>query len=89
MIMAKPRKKKYTTGDQLHFIITGDFVETANAFFDHCDAEMLNASSVIRRAMAEWLDRSGKGSTQESENGIVWRPGPETAQIQGHPGWIV
>ena len=48
--MARPRKKEYKTGDQLHFIITEDFVETANAFFDHCDEEMLNASSVMRRA---------------------------------------
>ncbi len=69
--MARPRKKEYHTGDQLHFIITEDFVETANAFFDHCDARMLNASSVIRRAMEEWLERAtGRDEAERGRDGI-------------------
>ena len=88
--MAKPRKKEYQTGDQLHFIITEDFVETANAFFDHCDEEMLNASSVIRRAMTQWLDRAkGKeGSGPSMWEGMAEDTRPESSQIQTHPGWI-
>ncbi|MCK5038314.1 MAG: hypothetical protein KAS16_04385 [Thermoplasmata archaeon] len=88
--MAKPRKKEYQTGDQLHFIITEDFVETANAFFDHCDEEMLNASSVIRKAMTQWLDRA-KG--KEGSGPSMWEDirddtVHESSQIQAHPGWI-
>ena len=89
--MAKPRKKEYHTGDQLHFLISEDFVETANAFFDHCDEEMLNASSVIRRAMTEWLERSMK-SKKESDGTGIWTSKvedikSEPPQIQGHPNW--
>ena len=56
--MAKPRKKRYETGDHSHFIITDDFTDSANRFFKHCDANMINASGAMRRAMTEWLDRN-------------------------------
>ncbi len=55
--MARPRKKNYETGDQIHFLISDDFVSTANRFFEHCDANMINASAAMRRAMTEWLDK--------------------------------
>ena len=74
--MARPRKKEYKAGDQLHFIITEDFVKTANAFFGHCDEEMLNASSAIRRSMEEWLDRARKGKGPGQD--VSWPGGTES-----------
>ncbi len=65
--MARPRKKEYKAGDQLHFIITEDFVDSANAFFGHCDEEMINASSAIRRSMEEWLYRASKGKGPDQD----------------------
>lgn len=67
--MARPRKSEYRAGDQLHFIITDDFVDTANAFFRHCDEHMLNPSAVVRKAMTLWLDTAtGQGGGGEADN---------------------
>ncbi len=87
--MAKPRKKEYKTGDQLHFIITEDFVDTANAFFGHCDKEMLNASSAIRRSMEEWLNRvsKSKGSGLEMSRPGDAESGSESQATHARSSW--
>ena len=48
-------KKRYNSGDQMHFIVTEDFVEFANAFKEYCEANSINTSSAIRDAMVQWL----------------------------------
>ncbi|MFH0816285.1 MAG: hypothetical protein V1934_05670 [Methanobacteriota archaeon] len=50
-------KGVYGAGDQLHFIVTEDFVETANEFMRFCRANSINTSAAIRTAMSDWLEK--------------------------------
>lgn len=49
-------KEQYTSGDQIHFIITADFEKTANDFMKFCRMNSINSSSAIRAAISDWLD---------------------------------
>jgi len=48
-------KKRYIAGDQIHFIVTEDFLETANEFRTYCEANFINSSGAIRNAITGWL----------------------------------
>jgi len=48
-------KKNYKPGDQIHFIVTEDFAETANDFKIYCESNSINTSAAMRNAIAEWL----------------------------------
>ena len=52
--MSKNRKKEYLPGDQMHFLVIGDFVKIANEFVDYCEENAINSSGAIRIAMTEW-----------------------------------
>lgn len=54
--MEKESGKKYSKGDQIHFIVTEDFVDTANEFVAYCKANSINASQAMRVAIADWLN---------------------------------
>ena len=49
------RSKKYKSGDQINFIVTRKFVETANDFAAYCEENGVNFSEAIRKAMDTWL----------------------------------
>ena len=51
----KGAKKSYERGDQIHFIVTEDFVKTINDFVSHCKSNSINPSEAMRSAIAEWL----------------------------------
>ncbi len=53
--MEKKGNKKYSKGDQIHFIVTEDFVDTANEFITYCKANSINASEAMRVAISDWL----------------------------------
>jgi len=53
--MRKRGKGSYAKGDQIHFIVTEDFVDAANEFVLFCDRNHMNVSAVIRDAISEWL----------------------------------
>jgi hypothetical protein len=55
--MPKKQKKGFAKGDQMHFVITDNFVATANEFISYCDANAINASGAIRNAIADWLGK--------------------------------
>lgn len=55
--MRKRGKGSYTKGDQMHFIVTEDFVEVANEFVVFCERNSMNVSGVIRDAIQDWLRR--------------------------------
>ena len=52
--MSKGRVK-YKAGDQIHFIITDEFVDISNSFRLFCDNNNINFSGAIREAMVKWL----------------------------------
>jgi hypothetical protein len=72
MINKKPK------GNQIHVVVTKDFMETADEFFIYCRENGYNASKVIRDSMARWLKeqkeqkqeltriRSGKKALQKT-----------------------
>ena len=49
------KKESYTSGDQIHFIVTEDFVKTVNDFTSYCQKNSINFSGAIRLAIANWL----------------------------------
>lgn len=55
--MRNGQRKHYSKGDQIHFIVTEDFVEVANEFVIFCDKNSMNVSRVIRDAIADWLNK--------------------------------
>jgi ribosomal silencing factor RsfS len=55
--MRDGQRKQYSKGDQIHFIVTEDFVEVANDFVIFCDKNAMNVSRVIRDAITEWLHK--------------------------------
>jgi len=54
-LMPERRSKEYSRGDQIHFIVTEDFVDTANQFADFCKSNSMNTSEAMRNAIFEWL----------------------------------
>ena len=59
--------KKYRAGDQIHFIVTRDFVESVNEFALFCDENSINFSNAIRDAMVQWYnDRQAKERRNKS-----------------------
>ncbi|MEW5937581.1 MAG: hypothetical protein AB1665_07175 [Candidatus Thermoplasmatota archaeon] len=62
--MHRHRKGCYSPGDQIHFVVTEDFVSTANEFAVYCEKNSINASKAMREAIANWLrarlEREGK-----------------------------
>ncbi|MFW6040872.1 MAG: hypothetical protein ACOC85_03450 [Thermoplasmatota archaeon] len=54
--MSLKHKKEYYAGDQIHFIITDDFVDTYNEFVQHCDNNFINISKAVRYSIKEWLE---------------------------------
>ena len=55
--MRDGQRKQYSKGDQIHFIVTEDFVDVANEFVIFCDKNAMNVSRVIRAAITEWLQK--------------------------------
>ena len=55
--MRDGQRKQYSKGDQIHFIVTEDFVDVANEFVIFCDKNAMNVSRVIRTAITEWLQK--------------------------------
>ncbi|MCD6383083.1 MAG: hypothetical protein J7L88_01320 [Thermoplasmata archaeon] len=53
-------KKVYRPGDTLHVLITQDFAEVANEFFEFCRRNNYNASDVIRSCIRKWLEERKK-----------------------------
>ncbi len=53
--MEKKGTKKYNKGDQIHFIVTEEFIETANEFVTYCKTNSINASEAMRVAIGDWL----------------------------------
>lgn len=53
--MGRRRKDSYNSGDQVHFILTRDFVEDYNEFVKLCDENSINVSTAIRNAIKRWL----------------------------------
>jgi hypothetical protein len=49
------KKKTFTKGDQVHFIVTEDFVKTVNEFVAYCRDNSINTSAAMRMAITEWL----------------------------------
>jgi len=49
------KKKSFSKGDQVHFIVTEDFVDTANEFVAYCKSNSINTSEAMRSAIANWL----------------------------------
>jgi hypothetical protein len=49
------KKKHFEKGDQVHFIVTEDFVDTANEFIAFCKSNSINTSEAIRAAISNWL----------------------------------
>ena len=59
--MPNNRKKSYTSGDQIHFIVTEDFVDIANEFATYCRENSINTSGAIRKAIEKWyVDKVAK-----------------------------
>ena len=55
--MRDGQRKQYAKGDQIHFIVTEDFVDVANEFVFFCDKNSMNVSRAIRAAISEWLQK--------------------------------
>ena len=53
--MQKTEKRQYSKGDQIHFIVTEDFVSIVNEFSVYCKKNSINASGAIRNAITVWL----------------------------------
>jgi hypothetical protein len=49
--------KRYHKGDQIHILVTRDFVDTATEFFRFCRKHRFNPSEVMRGAIADWLEQ--------------------------------
>ena len=49
------KKKRFEKGNQIHFIVTEDFVDTANEFVTYCKSNSINTSEAMRAAIANWL----------------------------------
>ena len=53
--MPERRTREYSRGDQIHFIVTEDFVDTVNQFVEYCKNNSINTSEAMRNAILEWL----------------------------------
>ncbi len=49
------KQKKFKQGDQIHIVVTTDFAQTANQFYDICKKNHFNASEVIRSSIGSWV----------------------------------
>ncbi len=49
------RRANVRAGDQIHIVVTEEFAQTANEFFNFCAEQGYNPSQIIRGAMASWL----------------------------------
>ncbi len=47
--------RSFKKGDQIHFIVTEDFMDTANEFVDYCKSNSVNTSEAMRAAITNWL----------------------------------
>lgn len=71
--MGKRRRKHYSAGDQVNFIVTEDFVDDFNEFVLYCADNSVNTSGAMRKAIVEWLHerQSKKRALVPSDGGNI------------------
>ena len=53
-------QKKFKQGDQIHIVVTHDFEDTANDFYNLCKKRHFNASEVIRSNIKSWVEEQSE-----------------------------
>lgn len=69
--MGRKHRENYEPGDQVHFVLTEDFVDTYSEFIKYCEENSINVSGAIRSAVEEWLEE--KKEEKEEINRIKHR----------------
>lgn len=66
-------KRAYGRGDQIHFIVTEEFVDVANDFVAYCKSNSINTSGAMRAAIKDWLIKRKVDETrlQQLEHGTA------------------
>lgn len=63
MARSKDGYKNYQAGDPIHIVVTQDFVDDANRFFQYCRERGYNPSQIIRQAMVDWMENQERPRT--------------------------